>query len=308
MQKRPQCGDHRARRHRRDHRRVAALQVPQPRLGQRIADRPDVATRIDHREDTRLPGRHPARRAAAAHDRFRDRGHLRGASGLQCDGRHLHARTQRWHDDHAWPEHARGLPGRVVRQPLRTCPRGRDDVGDLRSRADPDHVGWRDRHVRGLRDRARRHDSGSVDAAECRAIRIPVRRADTEPDADADGRAPLADRPRPRRQPARRPPPPRLQARHRLRRRRPCRPRRRHRLRNRPRRRPRLRRRRPSPPLPRPRRRRRAATSSARAGSSRRTRRAIPSPGPTSLPPSARSTPSRSQRTGRSARRPTATC
>ena len=206
-------------------------------------------------------------------------------------------------------EHPRGLPGRVVRQPLRTCPWRSDDVGDLRSRPDPDHVGWRDRHVRGLCDRAcRRHGDGDGQGAESDAIARP--RPPSRPQARRRAhRRP----PRPRRQPARRHPPHRRPARrrlrHRPRRRQLCRPRRRHR--------PETPTEAPTatpaptpanPPLPRPRPRRQAATSLARTGSSRRTRRAIPWLGLMSLLPSARSTPSRSQRTGLSARRPTATC
>ena len=281
------------------------------RHGHRIADRPDVATCLDHRGDTRLPGRHPGRRATALHDRVRYRWHLRGASGLQFARRHLHARSQRWHDDHTWPEHARGLSGRVVRQPLRTCSRDRDDVGDHGRRPDADHVGWRDRHLRGRRERARRPDSDGVDAAEFVAIRISVRRAvcradaelDTKPDGEPDRR-----RPRRSRQPPRPHPPPRQQVRHRPPRRRRLRRRhsgrRQHRRRRLPRRRPRHRR----PPRPQAPRRRPAATSSGRAGSSRRSRRAIPWPGPTSLQTNVRTTPSCLRRAGPSVRRPTAMC
>ena len=50
----------------------------------------------------------------------------------------------------------------------------RDDVGDLRSRADVDHVRWRDRDLRGLRDRASRPDTDRVD--DRRVRRHPHRR------------------------------------------------------------------------------------------------------------------------------------
>ena len=61
---------------------------------------------------------------------FATDGDLRRQGGLQCRGRDLRAERQRRHDHHARREHARGLPGRVVRHDLRPRARERDDLGD----------------------------------------------------------------------------------------------------------------------------------------------------------------------------------
>ena len=92
------------------------------------------------------------------------------------------ARSHRWHHDHGRPEHARGLPGRFVRQPVRAWPHHRDDVGDHGIQPDPRHDRWWDGHLRGRRDRATRPVGDAV--SEPDADGVPV--AEPEPDADRE--------------------------------------------------------------------------------------------------------------------------
>ena len=74
--------------------------------------------------------------------------------------------------------------GWIVWQPLRTCPPGCNDMGDVRSGPDLDHVRRRDRYVRGLSDGARCHYTASLGGAESVPRPIPIRRAHSKRDSD----------------------------------------------------------------------------------------------------------------------------
>ena len=114
--------------------------------------------------------------------------------------------SPRRHHDHARSEHARGLPGRFVREPLRTCARDRDDLGDRGRRVDADDGGRWDRHVRGRLDRGRGPDGDGVARRRVRLRRRRRRPAPTPsptPTPDAPSPTPQPDR----RRPARRRPP-----------------------------------------------------------------------------------------------------